>query len=331
MLFKTNIESINYPWKIGYGSRLLFTGSCFADEIGKRFLDHKFQCQVNPLGIHFNPVSLFHSFGYITGERSLRKEDLVHRDGRWHHFDFHGVFSGETPEDTLSAIHTPLELTRHFIEQGDFCFITLGTSQVHVYKPTARIVANNHKFPAEDFESRTLDQKEVEEALAGIIQSLKEIRPGIKIVFTVSPVRYLRNGMHANQVSKARLLLAVDAVTDNREIFYFPSYELFMDDLRDYRFYGEDLVHPAKIGVDYTWEVLTRALMSEQTLAQLSQVRKLLQSFRHRPIYPESKEYRAFLQSLLGQMEIFGEQNQEIDFSEEMKVLEKILSAGGNE
>jgi hypothetical protein len=331
MLLKTNIDPTNFPWKIGYGSKLFFAGSCFADEMGKRFLDHKFHCLVNSLGIHFNPVSLSHSLEYLTGERSLLKEQLVQREGRWHHFDFHGVFSGETPENTLSAIHTPLQITRQFLEQSDFCFITLGTSQVHVYKPSSGIVANNHKFPAELFEARMLGQKEVEDALSGIIHSIKRIQPGVKIVFTVSQVRYLRNGMHANQLSKARLLLAVDAVVDGREIFYFPSYELFMDDLRDYRFYGDDLVHPARIGVDYTWDVLTKASMSEQTLVQLNQVKKLLQSFQHRPIYPESKEYRAFLQSLLWEMKNFAQQHQEIDFSDEMLVLEKKLVAGENE
>jgi len=329
MLLKTNIDLPEYPWKIGYKSKLFFAGSCFADEIGQKFLDNKFHCLVNPLGIQFNPVSLSRALEYGFGTLNLSEQRLEHRDNRWHHFDFHGVFSGRKPEQTISALKKQIELTKTFLQDTDIAFITLGTAQVHKYKLTGQIVANNHKFPAHLFEGGMLSLEEVTEALTGLINGLKMWNPEIQIVFTVSPVRYLSNGMHQNQLSKATLLMAVDALMDLEHVSYFPAYEIFMDDLRDYRFYGEDLVHPAKSGVDYVWELLTKATLDHETTGLLSQVQKLSQSFKHRPIYPDSPDYIAFLTKLKVDMEIISSGGFGIDFSFEIGELEKRMVAFG--
>ncbi len=325
MNLRTTIEPLSYPWNISYRSKTFFTGSCFAEEVGKRCLALKFNCLINPLGIHFNPVSLSESIRYVADPQLIKEDHLVERDGRWHHFGFHGMFSGPTPGKTLLFIRQQLKLCKNFLEQADLAFITLGTAQVHYHLPTNQIVANNHKFPSALFESRMLGLSQITDALNSLIISLKQLNPDLKIIFTVSPVRYLSNGMHANQLSKSLLLLAAEQMKDDREIFYFPAYEIFMDDLRDYRYYGEDMVHPSKTGVDYTWEILTKAAMSEQTLANMSHVKMLMQSFHHRPIYPESKDYAVFLQKLMSEMSAFSFSHPDFDFSKELAELGKRL------
>jgi hypothetical protein len=326
MDFRTEIELPDYDFHLSYTSTVTLMGSCFSDHMGRKLERYKFRSQSNPLGISFNPVSIANQLDYILGKRPLDRRDLAFRDGLWHHFDFHGRFSFPDRELAFRKLEESIRLTREVLFRSNVLFITLGTAMVFERRSTGRVVANNHKFPIGEFSARRLNVEEIVAVFSKIIPLLREENPAIRLVFTVSPVRYTREGLIGNQRSKATLLLAVDALEKLPGVHYFPSYEIFNDDLRDYRFYTGDMLHPGDLGIDYTWAKFRQAFFNAETLPLYNEVRRLVRSAEHRPIHPGSDLHRAFLLRLRDQILELTGNHPFLDFGPELEQIDSQLA-----
>jgi hypothetical protein len=295
--FKTDIQVSRESFGIDHLSRVLLLGSCFATNVGQRLLSHRFPVLVNPFGVLFNPVSIKNAISYMVADKSFDTRYLVQSDGLWHSFMHHGSFSAADKQQCLANIEASSLEARRFLHSASHVVITLGTAQVWRHVGLDEIVSNCHKVPSREFNHYMLSVNDVVECVGGIVSLLRSVNHEMKIVFSVSPVRYLSKGMHANQLSKATLLLALDQVVRSFPgIVYFPSYEIVMDDLRDYRFYEEDLVHPSKLAVDYIWDVFAQTFFNDETLAINARVARLERALHHRPMHLDSLSYGTFME-----------------------------------
>lgn len=283
-------------------------GSCFTENIGSRLTDRKFNIAVNPFGIVYNPVSIASCLERLLGPKpEFQKEDLFEHMGLWHSWEHHGRFSRPDLQETLSQINDTCATAAEQLKGCSRLIITLGTSDVFYLKETGRIVANNHKMPATYFEQRRISFDEVVETLSNVLQKIFESQIGLQVIFSVSPVRHTRNGLVENQRSKAVLLLACEVLSRQYEnVHYFPAYELLLDDLRDYRFYAADMIHPSDVAVDYIWNYFSEMYFSAETRKLNTAIEKVLTALNHRPFNPESEEYKAFVAKQREEMKRLG-------------------------
>lgn len=281
---------------IQYSDKLLLSGSCFAEEIGTLLQQHKFNALMNPNGILFNPLSIAQSMqSYLDGKLYTQKDLFLHED-LWHSWDHHSRFSATSPEEALDGINKSQAAAIQRLKETDWLIITLGSAHVYQLKENSRMVANCHKVPDALFFKRLLSADEIIAALDNMMHRLFFSNRKVNILFTVSPVRYVRDGVVENNLSKAILLQAVHHLVNKFDrLFYFPAYELVMDDLRDYRFYKEDLVHPNELAIRYVWDHFTTACLHPEGQQLLAQVKDILRARQHRPFNPETPQHRQFL------------------------------------
>ena len=277
MEFRTKVDIEEPSWRVDIADRLLFVGSCFADNIGKRFAEEQFAATINPYGVMYNPVSVLH-----TVERLAEKG-----------------------------------------ESYDVALLTFGTNHIYILKETGEVVDNCQKRPQRLFDEQQLSVEECAGYMQQTIEVLRRMNPAVKIVLTVSPIRYAKYGYHGSQLSKATLLLATEEVCGRAAkygetaaakygetnaakyggTYYFPSYEVVVDELRDYRFYNEDMLHPSQQAVEYLWERIGESLLTERTLQYLDEYRPIKQALNHRPFNAESEEYKAFRQQTIEKLQ----------------------------
>lgn len=269
MEFRTKVDIEEPSWRVDIADRLLFVGSCFADNIGKRFAEEQFAATINPYGVMYNPVSVLH-----TVERLAEKG-----------------------------------------ESYDVAFLTFGTNHIYILKETGEVVDNCQKRPQRLFDEQQLSVEECAGYMQQTIEVLRRMNSAVRVVLTVSPIRYAKYGYHGSQLSKATLLLATEEVCGRAakygetaaakygETYYFPSYEVVVDELRDYRFYNEDMLHPSQQAVEYLWERIGESLLTERTLQYLEEYRPIKQALNHRPFNAESEEYKAFRQQTIEKLQ----------------------------
>jgi len=277
MEFRTKVDIEEPSWRVDIADRLLFVGSCFADNIGKRFAEEQFAATINPYGVMYNPVSVLH-----TVERLAEKG-----------------------------------------ESYDVAFLTFGTNHIYILKETGEVVDNCQKRPQRLFDEQQLSVEECAGYMQQTIEVLRRMNPAVRVVLTVSPIRYAKYGYHGSQLSKATLLLATEEVCGRAAkygetnaakygetnaakyggTYYFPSYEVVVDELRDYRFYNEDMLHPSQQAVEYLWERIGESLLTERTLQYLEEYRPIKQALNHRPFNAESEEYKAFRQQTIEKLQ----------------------------
>lgn len=305
--FRTQLSLAASKQSISHQDCLLCIGSCFAESMGARLTENKFKVVLNPFGILFNPVSIALSIQHLLHGKCYQADELFHHRDLWHSLDHHSRFSTPSAETTLEKINTAIQIGQEQLTKATFLLITLGSAHVWTYEPQNRIVANCHKLPAKDFSRRRLSMEETTEALYPVFAALGQQNPNLQIILTVSPVRYLRDGFVENQLSKATLLLACEQLRQRLpQVQYFPAYELLMDDLRDYRFYGEDLVHPSNTAVNYIWKRFGEVFFSSVTQQLLTEIEAIRQAAQHRPFQPNSTAHQQFIQrqlSLINQLE----------------------------
>lgn len=282
--------------KIGYGDKILLLGSCFADNIGVRFEEHYFQTTINPFGTLYNPASIARAvldMGY--GPSGM---GLVEHNGLWHSMMHHGSYSGVDKEEVIARCEESRIQMREALQQASVVIVTFGTAWVYEYE--GEVVANCHKFPANRFVRRRLTVDEIVNVWQPIIASM----PDKHWIFTVSPIRHIKDGLHENQVSKAILLQAVDGLTSIQSNSlmgsksYFPSYEIMLDELRDYRFYAEDMVHPSAVAVDYIWQRFVETYMTTDTQQEMRILHQLWRDRHHRFLHPDSPEAEQFAEHI---------------------------------
>lgn len=275
-------------------------GSCFSEEIGQRLLSDKFQALVNPFGTLFNPLSIFELLNFSI-EPSIALEDAVlHRDGLYYNYKLHSSFSSKTKEGLLSSIATQLEHTQEHLTKTKVLFLTFGTAWAYQLKDGQMPVANCHKQPQKKFNKYLLTVEEIITAFMGMKENLQSINPELQIVLTVSPVRHTRETLPLNAASKSVLRLACHYLADMADnVHYFPSYEIVQDDLRDYRFYEKDLIHPNEQAIDYIWDVFTKTFCSSDTKKIIHEWQKVSKALSHRPFNTEDEKHQKFLRQTL--------------------------------
>lgn len=294
MKIRTEISITPSVSKIDQRKRVFSVGSCFAEEIAQRLVGVGIPTLSNPLGVLYNPLSIEECVERVYSERGVCREDLMCRGDMWFSLSTHGVFDSPDPEAVVAGVNDAIHNAHKHLEESEWIILTLGTAWV--YERRGQVVANCHKLPAKEFNHRLMTVDEVVRTLRRTIAHLG----GKKIILTISPVRYVGDGLEGNAVSKAILRLAVEEVVANcPEACYFPSYEIFVDDLRDYRYYGDDMVHPSKVGVEYVWEKFCDGYLTREAMANGELFARLASARDHRPMHPESEEFRTFRYSML--------------------------------
>ena len=285
MKFRTEITMSPAPFSISHSDKVMMMGSCFAENISDRMLCAGFTVNVNPFGVVYNPASLANGLQELIFRKPYTEADLFLHEGAYHSFSHHSRFSGRDKTAVLEKINTTLADASEFLRQAQLLIITFGTAYVYHLVSTGKVVSNCHKLPAREFEEKRLTVEQITEQWNQLIRDIRTVNPEIKILFTVSPIRHWKNGANANQLSKAVLLLAVDEmIQSNRQCFYFPAYEIVLDDLRDYRFYADDLIHPNSQSIDYIWEKFSDAFFNPSTVKLIREYEAKQKALNHRKI-----------------------------------------------
>ena len=296
MQLQTKVEFTTPKFTIGYSDKIISLGSCFADNIGNYLKSCQFNILPNPNGVIYNPISVLNTLQSIRANKEYKADSLVESGGLFHSMYHHGDFSKRTAEETINCIGEGSRIAHEMWDKCSLLLITFGTAWVYQYKTTGNVVANCHKLPASNFERRMVTVEEIVELWQKEIEDIIAERPNIKIIFTVSPIRHWKDGAHGNQTSKATLLLAIDKLVKQfHNVEYFPAYEIVMDELRDYRFYAEDMLHPSQVAIEYIKECFCKQFMDQPSLKIISSVEKYSKAVSHRPLHPESEEWQKFL------------------------------------
>jgi hypothetical protein len=313
---------------ISHSDEMLLMGSCFSGHIGRMLVDAKFRCDVNPFGILYNPRSIQAAIKQIREKKRYTEADLFFHNGRYHSYAHHGSFSGNSVEKTLDGINTRIERAHRALPRINYMLLTFGTSWAFHLKETGRVVSNCHKMPANTFGHNRLTVGEIIEDYAGLIQEMRKINPACKFLFAVSPVRHAKDGAHGNQLSKAVLLLAIENLQQMfpGHALYFPSYEIVLDELRDYRFYNEDMDHPSPMAVDYVWERFAECFFSSGTRTIIKECQKIKKGLLHNPVDKDSNSYRAFLKQIVLKISEVERKYPTLDFEKEKEQCHTLLN-----
>lgn len=316
MQFRTQIPVPKSDFLIDYTSRIVSLGSCFAENIGEKFEYFKFRNSVNPFGIIFNPISL-----NILIQRSLQKRyfnqgDIFFHNDLWHCFEVHSELSSSDKELFLKRLNQTIDEFYNRLIESSHVIITLGTAWTYRNIDNGQIVANCHKVPQKQFTKELLSVAQIEESLQSVISSVTSVNPNCHFLFTVSPVRHSKDGFVGNQRSKAHLITALHNVFNLSlsTCHYFPSYEIMMDELRDYRFYADDMLHPNSVAIDYIWERFFQAMISETSYPVMEEVNSIQKALQHRPFNPDSEQHQKFLKNLQQRMTALQIQMPHISF-----------------
>ena len=312
---------------------MMMIGSCFTENMGSLLKAAKFNIMENPNGILFNPISVTEAVQQYISNKIFSKEDLFSLNETWHSWKHHSKFSGITAEEAVQKINLSTFKANDFLKKADYLFITLGSAWVYELTNNAEgatnigVVANNHKAPANWFTKRLLSVNESKAALENMLVALKLFNPHLTIIFTISPVRHLREGVIENNRSKAILIQAVHEIVEQSEQhYYFPSYELMIDDLRDYRFYAEDLVHPNYHATQYIWGKFVEVCISENTQQLLKSVQEISIAYQHKPFNPSTAAHQKFLMKYATLVQQLNEKNPELDLQTELNYFVSGLS-----
>ena len=319
MNFRTEIPLKKYNFPIDYHSEILLLGSCFAENIGEKFGYFKFQNSVNPFGIIFNPVSLDKLIKRVVEKHYFTENDIFFHNDLWHCFDVHSELSNPNKEEFLDNLNSILKLVHHQIASLSHCFITLGTSWVYRNSISKEIVANCHKVPQKEFTKELLSEAKIQKSLQNIISLIQNINPNCNFIFTVSPVRHIKDGFFENNVSKGNLFSAIQNILSHRaeSRCYFPSYEIVIDELRDYRFYKEDMLHPNEIAIDYIWEKFSKSYINESEIGLMNEIDAIQKALQHKPFNPNTEAHQKFLQNLQKKIQNIKNQYPTIGFKPE--------------
>jgi len=321
MKLKTTFSDFETNFTINYKNQLLFVGSCFSENISKKLANRKFNILSNPFGILYNPISVFNSLIYSIEKKLFTENDLFQHSEVWSSFDFHSDMSFVKKEDSLEKINFYIQQTNAFLKQTNYLFITLGTAWVYEFE--TRVVANCHKVNHSKFKKRLLSIEEIIEKAQDFFSTLKSFNPNIKLIFTISPVRHLRDGFIENNQSKAVLHLAIkQLIAQNNFVSYFPAYEYIIDDLRDYRFYTKDLLHPNSLAIAYILEKFDSCYFTKNTLAQIKEIEKVNHSLAHKVKHKNTKAFLMFQENLFQKIEKLEQLG--FNFQKEKELLKKV-------
>lgn len=328
MEFRTIVDIPKNVPKVSHSDEVLVLGSCFAEHIGRMLVDSKFRCDVNPFGILYNPHSIHIALKQIMEKKQYTDADLFFFNECYRSYMHHGTFADSSLEKTLLRINNRIEEAHRALPHINYLLLTFGTSWVFTLKETKRVVSNCHKMPANTFERIRLSVDEIVEDYTRLIQDILALNSECKILFTVSPIRHAKDGAHENQLSKAVLLLTIERLQAlfPKQAFYFPSYEIVLDELRDYRFYNEDMNHPSGVAIGYIWERFSDCFFSTETQTIIKESQKIKKDLLHRPVNKDSDGYRAFLKQIVLKINAIEEKYPNLDFEKEKERCHTLLN-----
>jgi len=297
-MFQTKVEIPSTDFKITYEDHILTLGSCFAENIGRKMCEVYFGTEVNPFGVLYNPVSIKNSIELLSDNKPFTPQDLFEYNSLWQSFSHSSLFSYITPEGCLTKINGRFEKAAQFLTKTDFLLITFGTAWVFEDRKRGSVVSNCHKLPSAEFARRRLSVDEIVVEYSALILRLQNQFPNLKFIFSVSPIRHWKDGAHENTISKSTLLLAIDALQKQfKNVQYFPAYEIQMDELRDYRFYAPDMLHPSDVAIDYIWSRFADTYFDKATIGMIKEFEQLSTDLSHRPLQPGSEAFKKFMKS----------------------------------
>jgi len=325
MDFRLELNVKAFPVQIQLHEPIMLAGSCFTDHISKRLSAHKFKVLENPHGILFNPVSIETAIAAYISNRQYSEADLFQHNGLYTSWEHHGQFSHPDAGAVLQMMNEAVANAHTFLKEAKWVIITLGSAWVYqLQNPSMggqinQVAANCHKVSQQHFNHRLLSAAEVEISLNNIVKGIQTFNPSANIIFTISPVRHHREGLVENNRSKALLISAVHQATSVfSNVFYFPSYELIIDDLRDYRFFAEDMVHPNYQATQYVWEKFSAACIHENTRKDMDEIGRIVHARGHRSLHPDAAPHQQFLSTMLERTQLLQQRFPFLDFSAEL-------------
>ena len=302
MQFRTKIPIPQSNFPIDYNSKIVSLGSCFAVNMAEKLDYYKFQNNCNSFGIIFNPVSIEKIIHKVVNQELFTEKDIFFYNERWHSFDVHSDLSNVNKEALIANLNAIIILAKQQLQEATHTIITYGTSWVYRNIESKKIVANCHKVPQAAFTKEILSTETIDKSIQNTIDLIQKINPTVNFIFTVSPVRHLKDGFVENQVSKAHLISAIHKVLQvspsGAEGAYFPGYEIMMDELRDYRFYAEDMIHPTQVAIDYILQRFSETTISKESHPVMDEVETIQKGLAHRPFDPNSESHQQFLTKL---------------------------------
>ena len=297
---------------IDHNSRIVMLGSCFAENIGKKLIECGFNVVMNPMGILYNPISIHNALQRIIEGREFTEEELFYHNGLWASFMHHGSFSHSDKNEALRMMNERLLEAHHQLKNATHLIITFGSAEI--YEKDGYVVSNCHKLPARQFTHRLLTTNEITTPYYSLFPAPYSLLP----IFTISPVRYLGEGAHHGQINKSTLLLATEQICKETGADYFPSYEIMMDELRDYRYYATDMIHPSEVAIDYIFERFTETYLTNEAIRTAEEIKKIKKSLSHRPLHPDSEEYQNFKKKLSQQISTIAQKYPNIKLSHKL-------------
>lgn len=294
-MFSTPIQIAKSKLQIEYTDKIISMGSCFAENIGNKLQKSFFDVAINPFGVLYNPLSITQNLEILLDEKLFLEDDLFQYQSLWRSFSHSTHFTSISPNETLDNINKSIKKGADYLKNGKVLLLTFGTAWIFEHKETSEIVANCHKLPAKNFNRRRLSVEEIVKSLQNIISKIRTINPTLEIVFSVSPIRHWKDGAHENSVSKSTLHLAVNRLVEEiQATHYFPAYELMMDELRDYRFYAVDMLHPSESAIDYIWLRFSETYFSTTTFSIKKEMEQFYADLNHLPLHPDTNEFQQF-------------------------------------
>lgn len=323
--FRTTFTIPRSEKKITYNDPIMFIGSCFAASIGRKLESGRMPVMINPSGTVFNPVSVCHTLRTITSGEKYKASDLFNFNGKWISFNHYTDFSSENPGEALEKINSKIGEAGNFISKARYLFITFGTARVYRWKASGKIVSNCHKMPSTEFTNELLSVNEIVSSWNQELTKMRELYPALQVIFTVSPVRHMNDGAHGNQVSKSVLFVAIEELLSHPSgPGYFPAYELLMDDLRDYRFYNEDMIHPSDAAIDYIWRAFSDHFFDDSTKRLWKEVTAITRSLSHRIQTTSKKEILQFANAILSRIDELKKNHPEVNMDAERTYFENL-------
>jgi len=316
---RTNIDIPESSYGLTYKKKSMLVGSCFTGNIGGTLRYYKFPVMINPFGVMYNPVSVKKVLDILMREAYFEEKDLNYYNNLWLSFYHDTSFSGDDQKNVLKTINRQIHEGAQWLSDINLLIITFGTARVYRHKNDHSIVSNCHKLPAEEFSRELLDVGTIVDEYKSLIAQLRDFNPHMHMVFTISPVRHWKDGAVGNQQSKATLILALQKLLEEHpEIEYFPAYEIMMDELRDYRFYGDDMLHPGNTGIQYIWERFSQTYIKKSTFKLMDQVEEIVKARNHKPFRPKSLEYQKFLKKQIEKTEQLIDKHPHINLRPEL-------------
>ncbi len=316
MQFRTQIPLSKSNNPIDYNSKVLSFGSCFAENMAEKFDYFKFQNETNPFGIIFNPVSIEKVIERAVHEKEFTEKDVFFHNERWHSFEVHSDLSNSDRQELLETLNKAISETHKQLKEATHIIITYGTSWIYRNLESDEIVANCHKVPQKQFAKELLPVDVIQKSIQNTIDLIQTLNPNVNFIFTISPVRHIKDGFAENQLSKSHLFTGLHSTFDFRlsTMNYFPSYEIMMDELRDYRFYAEDMLHPNQVAIDFIWQKFVENYMTSESISIMQEVSEIQKSLRHRSFNPDSEQHQKFLANLQQKINSLGEKWPNIKF-----------------